>query len=133
MLKFDWLCQHSGRRKKNLAHVTRRIFPSLPPPPSLTRMRTRKNTAGLRDYTWTWTKNREMKEKVGVALRNNFVHTGRAPKGLIGRAGASPPSRTTGPRCLYICMYICIYVFIRCPCTVYQIPLISKCLYVNLF
>ena len=32
--------------------------------------------------TWTWTKNREMKEKVGVALRNNFVHTGRAPKGL---------------------------------------------------
>ena len=25
-------------------------FPSLPPPPSLTRMRTRKNTAGLRDY-----------------------------------------------------------------------------------
>ena len=33
MLKFDWLCQHSGRRNKNLAHVTRRIFPSLPPPP----------------------------------------------------------------------------------------------------
>ena len=32
--------------------------------------------------TWTWTKNREMKEKVGVALRNNFVRTGRAPKGL---------------------------------------------------
>ena len=32
--------------------------------------------------TWTWTKNREMKEKVGVVLRNNFVHTGRAPKGL---------------------------------------------------
>ena len=24
---------------------------------------------------------------------------------LIGRAGASPPSRTTGPRCLYVCMY----------------------------
>ena len=54
MLKFDWLCQHSGRRKKNLAHVTRRIFPSLPPPPSLTRMRTRKNTAGLRDYPSPW-------------------------------------------------------------------------------
>ena len=34
------------------------------------------------DDTWTWTKNRETKEKVGVALRNNFVHTGRAPKGL---------------------------------------------------
>ena len=33
MLKFDWLCQHSGRRNKNLAHVTRRIFPSLPPRP----------------------------------------------------------------------------------------------------
>ena len=33
MLKFDWLCQHSGRRSKHLAHVTRRIFPSLPPPP----------------------------------------------------------------------------------------------------
>ena len=45
---------------------------------------------------------------------------------LIGRAGASPPSRTTGLRCLYICMYI----YIR---YVYQIPLISKCLYVNLF
>ena len=26
-----------------------------------------------------------------------------------GRAGASPPSSTTGPRCLYICMYLCIY------------------------
>ena len=35
--------------------------------------------------TWTWTKNREMKEKVGVALRNNFVRTGRAPKGLRHR------------------------------------------------
>ena len=34
MLKSDWLCQHSGRRNKNPAHVTRRIFPSLPPPPS---------------------------------------------------------------------------------------------------
>ena len=32
MLKFDWLCQHSGRWNENLAHVTRRIFPSLPPP-----------------------------------------------------------------------------------------------------
>ena len=28
---------------------------------------------------------------------------------IIGRAGASPPSRTTGPRCLYICIYIYIY------------------------
>ena len=25
---------------------------------------------------------------------------------LIGRAGASPPSRTTGPRCLYIYIYV---------------------------
>ena len=33
MLEFDWLCQHSGRRNENLAHLTRRIFPSLPPPP----------------------------------------------------------------------------------------------------
>ena len=47
MLEFDWLCQHSGRRNKNLAHLTRRIFPSLSP-----RMRTtRKNTDGLRDST----------------------------------------------------------------------------------
>ena len=35
---------------------------------------------------------------------------------VIGRAGASRQSRTTGPRCLYVCiynyiMYICIYVF----------------------
>ena len=33
MLEFDWLCQHSGRRNENLAHLTRRIFHSLPPPP----------------------------------------------------------------------------------------------------
>ena len=52
---------------------------------------------------------------------------------IIGRAGASPPSRTTGPRCLYICIYIYIYVFIRCPVRCRQIPLVSKCLYVNLF
>ena len=25
-----------------------------------------------------------------------------APEGIIGRAGASSPSRTTGPRCLYV-------------------------------
>ena len=43
---------------------------------------------------------------------------------LVGRAGASPPSRTTGPRCLYVYIY---------PWSMYQIPLISKCLYVNLF
>ena len=38
---------------------------------------------------------------------------------LIGRAGASPPSRTTGPRCLYIYvfMYLCIYP-VRVPDTV---------------
>ena len=24
---------------------------------------------------------------------------------VIGRAGASPPSRITGPRCLYLCIY----------------------------
>ena len=36
---------------------------------------------------------------------------------IIGRAGASPPSRTTGLRCLYnyyIYIYICIYVLILC-------------------
>ena len=40
---------------------------------------------------------------------------------FIGRAGASPPSRTTGPRCLYVYvfMYLCIYVFMyRVPDTV---------------
>ena len=35
MLKFDWLCQHSGRRNENLAHLTRCIFPSFLPPPFL--------------------------------------------------------------------------------------------------
>ena len=35
--------------------------------------------------------------------------------------------------CMYLCIYVFMYVFIRCPCTVYQIPLISKCLYVDLF
>ena len=64
---------------------------------------------------------------------------------IIGRAGASPPSRTTGLRCLYVYIYVfmyniyiyiyiyiytCIYVSGR---PVYQIPLISKCFYVNLF
>ena len=32
---------------------------------------------------------------------------------VIGRAGASPPSRTTGPRCLYLCIY---------PVSVYRVP-----------
>ena len=38
---------------------------------------------------------------------------------LIVRAGASTPSRTTGPRCLYIyiCIYVCIYP-VRVPDTV---------------
>ena len=31
---------------------------------------------------------------------------------IVGRAGASPPSRTTGPRGLYICMYIYMYIYI---------------------
>ena len=39
----------SANIPENLAHLTRRIFPSLPP-----RMRTRKNTAGLRDYKGLW-------------------------------------------------------------------------------
>ena len=29
---------------------------------------------------------------------------------VIGRAGASPPSRTTGPRCLYVFMYVFMYL-----------------------
>ena len=41
---------------------------------------------------------------------------------LIGRAGASPPSRTTGARCLY-----------KDGQSVVQIPYSSKCFYVNLF
>ena len=49
MLKFDWLCQHSGRRSKN--HQTYFSFPS--PAPFPPRMRTtRKNTDGLRDYIY---------------------------------------------------------------------------------
>ena len=36
---------------------------------------------------------------------------------VIGRAGASPPSRTTGPRCLYVFMYLCIYLV-----SVYRVP-----------
>ena len=38
---------------KALKHrkIQKSLFPSFPPPPSLTRMRTRKNTAGLRDST----------------------------------------------------------------------------------
>ena len=57
-----------------------------------------------------------------LPLAHNAQHS------LVGRAGASPPSRTTGPRCLYIYMYLCIY-----PVDPVRIPLISKCLYVNLF
>ena len=44
---------------------------------------------------------------------------------VIGRAGASPPSRTTGPRCLYIYIYICIlciyvFMYLSVPCTRYR-------------
>ena len=57
-----------------------------------------------------------------LPLAHNAQHSlviGRA----VGRAGASPHSRTTGPRCLYIYIYIyiCIYVYIypvRVPDTV---------------
>ena len=34
---------------------------------------------------------------------------------VIGRAGASSPSLTTGPRCLYVCMYLSV---VRVPDTV---------------
>ena len=53
-----------------------------------------------------------------ILVQNTFV--------LIGRVGASPPSRTTGPRCLYICIYVyiyvCIYVFMYLsgPCARYR-------------
>ena len=46
-LQSDWLWQISGSAPGNRAGVPRRIFPSLPPPPSLTRMRTRKNYGWL--------------------------------------------------------------------------------------
>ena len=32
MLEFHWLCQHSGRRNENLAHLTRRFFLPFPRP-----------------------------------------------------------------------------------------------------
>ena len=52
---------------------------------------------------------------VAVASSNLFRCI-MSRRDIIGPAGASPPSRTTGPRCLH--------VFIRSVC---QIPLISKC------
>ena len=39
-----------------------------------------------------------------LPLAHNAQHS------LVGRAGASPPSRTTGPRCLYICIYVFMYL-----------------------
>ena len=40
-----------------------------------------------------------------LPLAHNAQHS------LVGRAGASPRSRTTGPRCLYnVFMYLCIYL-----------------------
>ena len=53
---------------------------------------------------------------VAVASSNLFRCI-MSRRDIIGPAGASPPSRTTGPRSLH--------VFIRSVC---QIPLISKCL-----
>ena len=50
-----------------------------------------------------------------LPLAHNAQHS------LVGRAGASPPSRTTGPRCLYVFMYLCIYVCIY-PVSVYRVP-----------
>ena len=49
---------------------------------------------------------------VGERERANLVvQLGRAV--VIGRAGASPPSRATGLNFLYICIYICIYISVR--------------------
>ena len=49
LLQFHWTATNSGRQNENRATVTRRIFPSPPPPPILTHMCTRKKTAGLQD------------------------------------------------------------------------------------
>ena len=39
-----------------------------------------------------------------------LAHNAQHSLVIIGRAGASPPSRTTGPRCLYIYIYIYMYL-----------------------
>ena len=41
---------------------------------------------------------------------------------VIGRAGVSPPSRTTGPRCLYIYIYIYIYVYMYLCIYPFRVP-----------
>ena len=49
---------------------------------------------------------------VALLNKNENKHRSLSPQNaqhftsIIGRAGASPPSRTTGPRCLYIYIYI---------------------------
>ena len=56
-----------------------------------------------------------------LPLTHNAQHS--LVETIIGRAGASPPSRTTGPRCLYIYMYLCIYVFMyNLPFYILRIP-----------
>ena len=58
-----------------------------------------------------------------LPLAHNAQHSLVNGEIFIGRAGASPPSRTTGPRCLYIhvYMYLCMYlsgIRVRVPDTV---------------
>ena len=47
-----------------------------------------------------------------LQLAHNAQHS------LVGRAGASPPSRTTGPRCLY--NYIYVFMYLSGTCTRYR-------------
>ena len=59
-----------------------------------------------------------------VSAKRKPVHLFHRHVTIIGRAGASPPSRTTGPRCLYVYIYIYIYIYVFMypvdPCTRYR-------------
>ena len=58
-----------------------------------------------------------MKLKMGILHRAKSATKHHSnPYKIIGRAGASPPSRTTGLRCLYI--YVFMYPVVRVPDTV---------------
>ena len=84
----------------------------------------------------------KLHSEFGAALSNSSTFFFRAAYytrcALIGRAGASPPSRSYNwaalSVCIYVFMYLCTSMYLSgVRVTVYQIPLISKCLYVDLF
>ena len=59
---------------------------------------------------------------VGINLQSYHAHdkyweTLKLGDTIIGRAGASPPNRTTGPRCLY--SYIYVFMYLSGPCARY--------------